>query len=56
MPESEVMPMYQERLAQIETAIREHHIVTLPARAASIRLATRRRTPSSRRRTWTRRG
>ena len=36
----QVMPLYRERLAAIEDAVREHHIVSLPARAASIRLAT----------------
>ena len=35
-----VMPTYKERLAQLETAVREHHVVTLPSRPASIRLAT----------------
>ncbi|MGZ3182446.1 MAG: DUF885 domain-containing protein [Telluria sp.] len=40
VPAERVMPMYQERLAQIEDAVRVHHIVTLPARKASIRLAT----------------
>lgn len=37
---AEVMPAYQARLAEIESAIREHRIVSLPARAASMRLAT----------------
>ncbi len=40
IPKDQVMPLYKERLAQIEAAIRVHHIVTLPDRAASIRLAT----------------
>jgi uncharacterized protein (DUF885 family) len=40
LAEGAVMPMYRERLAQVEAAIREHHIVSLPARPASIRLAT----------------
>ena len=35
-----VMPLYQDRLAQIEAIVREHHIVTLPERKAAIRLAT----------------
>jgi uncharacterized protein (DUF885 family) len=35
-----VMPLYQERLGQIESAVREHKIVTLPDRKAVIRLAT----------------
>jgi uncharacterized protein (DUF885 family) len=40
VPEAEVMALYKERLGQIETAVREQHIVTLPAREAKIRLAT----------------
>jgi len=36
----QVMPLYKARLGQIEAAIREHRVVTLPQRAASIRLAT----------------
>ena len=40
IPASEVMALYHERLGEIETAIRAHRIVTLPTRAASIRLAT----------------
>ncbi|WP_426191058.1 DUF885 domain-containing protein [Massilia sp. DWR3-1-1] len=36
----QVMPLYAARLAQIEAAVREHGIVTLPNRKASIRLAT----------------
>ena len=43
VPADKVMPLYAERLAQIEAAVREHHIVTMPTRKASIRLATRRR-------------
>ena len=35
-----VMPLYKERLGLIESAIRANHIVTLPDRSASIRLAT----------------
>ena len=35
-----VMPLYAERLSQIEAAVREHHIVSLPERPALIRLAT----------------
>jgi uncharacterized protein (DUF885 family) len=35
-----ILPHYQGRLAEIEQIIRTHHIVTLPARAARIRLAT----------------
>jgi uncharacterized protein (DUF885 family) len=40
IPEAEVMPLYKERLSQIEAAVREQHIVTLPAREAKIRLAS----------------
>lgn len=40
IPADQVMPLYAARLAQIEAAVREHHIVTLPTRKASIRLAT----------------
>ncbi|MGO4378574.1 DUF885 domain-containing protein [Pseudoduganella sp. RAF19] len=40
IPEAEVMPLYKERLVQIEAAVREQRIVTLPAREAKIRLAT----------------
>jgi uncharacterized protein (DUF885 family) len=36
----DVMPLYASRLAQIEAAVREHNIVTLPARQAVIRLAS----------------
>ena len=36
----EVLPFYQERLKQIEQIIREHDLVTLPERKASIRLAS----------------
>lgn len=36
----QVMPLYAARLVQIEAAVREHQIVTLPARKASIRLAS----------------
>ena len=36
----QVMPLYKERLGQIEAAIRASRIVTLPHRGASIRLAT----------------
>lgn len=35
-----IMPLYKDRLAQIETIIREHQIVSLPDRPARIRLAT----------------
>jgi uncharacterized protein (DUF885 family) len=40
IPLDAVMPLYQERLGQIETAVREQKIVTLPDRKAVIRLAT----------------
>ena len=40
VPADKVMPLYAERLAQIEAAVREHRIVTMPNRKASIRLAT----------------
>lgn len=40
IPVGQVMPLYAERLTQIEAAVREHHIVSLPQRPALIRLAT----------------
>jgi uncharacterized protein (DUF885 family) len=40
IPAEQVMPLYAERLAAIEAAAREQHIVTLPARKAQIRLAS----------------
>ncbi|QOL50114.1 DUF885 domain-containing protein [Massilia litorea] len=40
IPLDAVMPLYAERLAAIESAVREQHIVTLPARKAVIRLAS----------------
>lgn len=40
IPAAEVMALYRSRLGQIEAIVREQHIVTLPDRAASIRLAT----------------
>jgi uncharacterized protein (DUF885 family) len=40
IPADKVMPLYAERLAQIEAAARDQHIVTLPARKAVIRLAS----------------
>jgi uncharacterized protein (DUF885 family) len=40
IPADQVMPLYTERLAQIEAAVREQHIVTLPTRKAVIRLAS----------------
>jgi hypothetical protein len=40
IPKDQVMPLYAERLAAIEAAVRANHIVTLPERKAVIRLAT----------------
>jgi uncharacterized protein (DUF885 family) len=40
IPADRVMPLYADRLAQIEAAVREHGIVTLPERKAVIRLAS----------------
>ncbi len=40
IPTEQVMPLYAERLAALEAAVREHHVVTLPARKAAIRLAS----------------
>lgn len=40
IPLDSVMPLYAERLAAIESAVREQHIVTLPSRKAVIRLAS----------------
>jgi uncharacterized protein (DUF885 family) len=40
IPADKVMPLYSDRLAQIESAVREQHIVTLPSRKAVIRLAS----------------
>lgn len=40
IPVDKVMPLYAERLAQIETAVRQQGIVSLPSRKAVIRLAT----------------
>ncbi len=40
IPADKVMPLYAERLAQIEAAAREQKIVTLPSRKAVIRLAS----------------
>jgi hypothetical protein len=36
----EILPHYQKRLAEIEAIIRREHLLTLPERAAVIRLAT----------------
>jgi uncharacterized protein (DUF885 family) len=40
IPTDKVMPLYAERLAQIEAAVRDQHIVSLPTRKAVIRLAS----------------
>jgi hypothetical protein len=40
IPQDKILDVYMERLAAIEEKIREHDIVTLPERNASIRLAT----------------
>ena len=40
IPDDQVLAFYQHRLAQIEDIIREHRLVTLPARPARIRLGT----------------
>ena len=40
IPADQVMPLYGERLTQIESAVREQGIVTLPDRKAVIRLAS----------------
>jgi uncharacterized protein (DUF885 family) len=40
IPSDKVMPLYAERLAQIENAAREQKIVSLPSRKAVIRLAS----------------
>ncbi|HEY0489603.1 MAG TPA: DUF885 domain-containing protein [Telluria sp.] len=40
IPTDKVMPLYAERLAQIEEAVRKQDIVTMPSRKALIRLAS----------------
>lgn len=40
VPAGDVLKVYQERLATLEALVREHGIVTLPERKASIRVAT----------------
>jgi hypothetical protein len=42
-----IMPLYHRHLADIETIIREQHLVTLPARPAIIRLASAAETAQS---------
>jgi len=40
IPDDQVLAFYKHRLAQIEDIIRQHRLVTLPARPARIRLGT----------------
>lgn len=40
VPADRVMPLYHERLAQLETIIRREHLITLPARPCIVRLAS----------------
>lgn len=40
LPPEKVLPLYQQRLAEIEEIIRRENLVTLPERDANIRLAT----------------
>jgi len=40
IPQDQILAVYQRRLAQVEDIIRREDIITLPQRAASIRLAT----------------
>ncbi|THC43217.1 DUF885 domain-containing protein [Massilia sp. Mn16-1_5] len=40
IPLDQVMPLYAERLAALEAAVRQQQVVTLPSRKAVIRLAT----------------
>jgi len=40
LPKEQLMPTYERRLFEIESAVREHRIVTLPNRKAAIRLAS----------------
>lgn len=37
---SDILPLYRERLTQIEAQMRRHHVVSVPGREAVIRLAT----------------
>ncbi|HVH47680.1 MAG TPA: DUF885 domain-containing protein, partial [Labilithrix sp.] len=39
--DSEILPLYEKTLAALETVIEREHLVTLPKRAAKIRLATK---------------
>jgi uncharacterized protein (DUF885 family) len=40
IPADQVMSLYKERLGLLEAAVREHRVISLPDRKASIRLAT----------------
>jgi hypothetical protein len=40
IPDADVLPFYQKRLAQIEDIIRAQHLLTLPTRPARIRIGT----------------
>ena len=40
IPDDQLLEFYKNRLARIEEIIRQHHLVTLPARPARIRLGT----------------
>ncbi len=40
IPKDKLLSLYQGRLSEIEAIVRDKHIVTLPARAAAIRLAS----------------
>src|SRR5438552_14748334 len=40
IPDDQILEFYKKRLARIEEIIRQHHLVTLPARPARIRLGT----------------
>ncbi len=40
LPADQIMPRYQQTLADIETILRREHLITLPERPAIIRLAT----------------
>jgi uncharacterized protein (DUF885 family) len=40
IPNERLLEVYRERLASIETIVRDHHLITLPQRPAAIRLAS----------------
>ena len=40
IPNDKLLPVYEERLSQIEAIARHEHLITLPQRKAAIRLAT----------------